>query len=90
MKSPVTEGADGTAAPGPAAGLLRGMAEALASAVSLLILATVFFLLVTPAALILRWTGRRPLELGFESRRKSYWIERRPPGPPPESMSRTY
>ncbi len=91
MRSPVTERADeAPAAPDAAARMLRGMAEALKSASSLLVLGAVFFLLVTPVALILRFAGRRPLDLGFEPGRQSYWIERRPPGPPPDSMSRPF
>jgi hypothetical protein len=41
------------------------------------ILAVVFYVGVTPIALIARLVGKRFLELGFEPERRSYW-ERRP------------
>ena len=38
------------------------------------IMGLVFFLIITPAGLGLRVMRGRPLELGFEPRRSSYWI----------------
>lgn len=90
MSQPVTEAGRAAVNAGAANGIVWRTAEVLAGAVSLLLLGLVFFLLVTPAALVLRLTGKRPLPLGFDPKRKSYWIERRPPGPPPGAMSRTY
>jgi hypothetical protein len=40
------------------------------------ILVIVFFVGVTPVALIARITGKRFLDLGFEPERKSYWVPR--------------
>jgi hypothetical protein len=45
-----------------------------------------FYLVFTPMALLFRLTGRDPLRLHFDSDAKSYWLLRRPPGPPPETM----
>ncbi len=50
-----------------------------------LVMALLFFLTVTPIALVLRLTGKDPLRLKFDRAAKSYWIEREP-GPAPESM----
>ena len=45
-----------------------------------------FFLVVTPMGLLMRLLGKNPLALRFEPETKSYWIEREPPGPKPETM----
>lgn len=50
------------------------------------VMAVIFFLVVTPAALIIRWLGRDPLRLAFDRQAASYWIERQPPGPAPDTM----
>lgn len=54
--------------------------------VSPLIMALLFFLTVTPIALVMRFMGKDPLRLKFDRAARTYWIERAPPGPPPESM----
>jgi hypothetical protein len=46
-----------------------------------------FFAVFTPFALILRMAGKDPLRLRRDPRAASYWIERNPPGPEPESMA---
>lgn len=51
-----------------------------------LIMGLVFFLAVTPTALIMRLLGKDPLKLRLDRAAKSYWVERRPPGPAPETM----
>ena len=45
-----------------------------------------FFLVFTPFALILRMAGKDLLRLRRDPAAASYWIERDPPGPKPESM----
>ena len=47
-------------------------------ALSHLILAAIFFLLVTPTGLALRLAGRDPMTRRREPDRASYWIRRRP------------
>jgi hypothetical protein len=54
--------------------------------VSPLVLGFMFFLVVTPIALLMRALGKDPLRLRFEAGARSYWIERTPPGPPPQSL----
>jgi hypothetical protein len=55
-----------------------------------IVLAFLFYLVVTPAAIILRWMGKDLLKLRYESDTPSYWIPRLPPGPPPETMARQF
>jgi hypothetical protein len=58
--------------------------------VSPVIAALLFYLVVTPTGLLFRLMGKDPLHLAWDSGVRSYWIERQPPGPPPESMSNQY
>ena len=51
-----------------------------------IIMALVFFGTVLPTGLIMRALGKDPLRLKRQPDANSYWIERRPPGPAPESM----
>lgn len=51
-----------------------------------IVLALLFFVVVTPIAVLMRVLGKRPLKLRWEPGAESYWIHRQPPGPPPESM----
>jgi hypothetical protein len=48
--------------------------------------ALIFFLAVTPIALILRWMGKDVLRLKAKTEDASYWLSRTPPGPTGESM----
>ena len=51
-----------------------------------IVLGALFFLVVTPMALLMRAVGKRPLNLRFDRAAPTYWIERTPPGPSPQSM----
>ena len=45
-----------------------------------------FYTAVTPTGLLLRLFGKDLLQLRRDLNATSYWIERQPPGPTPESM----
>ncbi len=51
-----------------------------------LVMGLLFYITITPMALVMRLLGKDPLNRRFDSKAKSYWIERRPAGPAPESM----
>jgi len=55
-----------------------------------LVMALLFFLVVTPIALLMRLFGKRPLQLDSEADAESYWIPRDPPGPDPETMKQQF
>ncbi len=55
-----------------------------------LIMGLVFYGAVTPTALIMRALGKDPLRRRFDRDATSYWIEREPPGPEPDSMNRQF
>lgn len=54
--------------------------------VSPLALGIMFFVAITPTGLLMRLFGKDPLRLRFERDRPSYWIDRVPPGPAPQSL----
>ena len=54
------------------------------------VMAFLFFSTVTPIALFLRWRGKDPLRLKLDPAARSYWIDRTPPGPPPDTMPRQF
>ena len=61
-------------------------AELLHRVVNPVVLAILYFLVITPFGLILRIFRKDPLHRMFEPETNSYWIERDPPGPEGDSM----
>ena len=58
--------------------------------VSPVVLGIMFFLVVTPTGFLMRLLGKDPLRLRYEENASTYWIDRTPPGPPPESFDRQF
>src|SRR5262245_48945617 len=58
--------------------------------VSPIALGILFYGVITPLALVIRLTGKDPLRLKLDSAANSYWIVRKPPGPPPDSMTNQF
>jgi saxitoxin biosynthesis operon SxtJ-like protein len=54
------------------------------------VMAFLFFSTVTPIALIMRALGKDPLRLKLDASAKTYWIDRTPPGPSPDTMPRQF
>jgi hypothetical protein len=63
---------------------------ALARVLSPVVMAALFYLVFTPCGLLMRLLGKDPLRLRFDRRAATYWIERTPPGPPPETMTNQF
>ena len=55
-----------------------------------ILLGVVFFLVVTPMAVIRRLLGKDSLRLKSKPSLESYWIDRNPLGPKPGSMTRQF
>jgi len=55
--------------------------------ISPILLAALFFLVVTPVGILMRIFSGNPMKPKFDPNASSYWIKRDPPGPKPESMS---
>ena len=51
-----------------------------------IVLGGIYFLVFTPVALVMRLAGRDALRRKLDTQAKSYWIDRDPPGPPPDSL----
>ena len=55
-----------------------------------LILGVIFFLVITPIAVVRRLLGKDSLRLGSKPGIESYWIVRSPPGPKIGSMTKQF
>ena len=55
-----------------------------------LVMGVIFYLSVTPIGVFLRVIGKTTLGLRPDPKMETYWIERRPPGPPPETMKNQF
>lgn len=53
-------------------------------------LGVLFYLVFTPLAAYLRATGKASMRRPFDPSTKSYWVERNPPGPPPNSLTNQF
>jgi|SRR5580698_9693772 hypothetical protein len=62
----------------------------LGKVVSPIALGVLFYGVLTPMALVLRLFGEDPLRLKLDRDAGSYWIERKPHGPPPDSMGNQF
>jgi len=58
----------------------------LAKVVSPVALGILFYCVIAPIGVLARLAGKDPLRLKLDSGANSYWIPRKPPGPPPDSM----
>ncbi len=55
-----------------------------------LILGVLFYGILTPIAIVFRMKGKDLLALRLDADKASYWIERDPPGPTPESLRQQF
>lgn len=55
-----------------------------------LIMGLLFFVTITPIGLVMRMGGKDFLRMRMDKDAKSYWIDRTPPGPPPQSMKNQF
>ena len=65
------------------------LGDLMGKVVSPLVLGVIFFLLITPVALVTRLFGRDELRLKQTSA-SSYWIDRAPPGPAGDSFKNQF
>jgi saxitoxin biosynthesis operon SxtJ-like protein len=63
---------------------------AIANVVNPIILALLFFLVVTPMAFVMRMFRKRPLRLAADRTAATYWIEREPAASEASSMRRQF
>ena len=58
--------------------------------VSPIVMAAMFFLVLTPVALVMRARGRDILQRRLDPQSRSYWVERNPPGPETANFPRQF
>lgn len=58
--------------------------------VSPIALGVLYYVALTPVGIVMRLTGKDPLRLKRDVGADSYWIPRKPPGPPPDSMTNQF
>lgn len=66
--------------------LWLGLGNLLRRVTTPLVLAFIFYVVLTPMGLLLRLLGKDLLRLQRDAKAETYWIERDPPGPAPESF----
>jgi len=71
-------------------GLWSKLGTAIAKLVNPIVLALLFYLAVTPMALVMRMFGKRPLRIAPDRTAASYWIAREPPEAEASSMRRQF
>jgi hypothetical protein len=79
-----------TAALAPLNKLWTKLGVLLYGIVNPVVMALLFYVTVTPIALLMRMLGKDPLRLRRDPDAASYWINRTPPGPAPESMKNQF
>lgn len=62
----------------------------LSKIVNPVIMGFIFFFTIMPMGLALRLAGKDLLRLKWQPEAGSYWIQRQPPGPPPETMRQQF
>jgi hypothetical protein len=72
----------------PLKGLWMKVGGLLHKVVSPVLLSLFYFLGVVPIGLIMQMLRMDPLRL--KSNKKTYWVERKPPGPEPETMAELF
>jgi len=66
------------------------LGQLLGRIVSPVALAILFYLVFTPIAVCLRMTNRADMRRPFDPSSRSYWVERDPPGPLPNSLTNQF
>ncbi len=74
----------------PVRWLLTRLGLAVSAVISALVATLLFYLVVTPIGFLRRRQGRDPLGLRFDAGAASYWKQRDPPGPAPDTMPRQF
>jgi hypothetical protein len=62
----------------------------LGKVVSPVALGVLFYGVLVPTGVLMRLAGKDPLRVKQDRKAASYWIERTPPGPPPDSMTNQF
>ena len=72
--------------PGLAARLWQRLGRLLHRIVSPVVLLFLFYVVVTPTGMLMRAFSKGTLQRRRKDTARTYWVERSPPGPEPESL----
>jgi hypothetical protein len=76
---------------GPLNRAWHSLALRLSKIVTPLVMGLLFFAVLTPIGIVMRWAGSNPLRLGFDRDGPSYWLDRnKPETDRPSSMTRQF
>jgi len=75
---------------GPAKRLWLRLGLLLPRVASPVVMAVLFYTTLTPIAIVLRLLGKDLLRRRIDRTATTYWIERRPPGPAPDTMRQQF
>ncbi len=81
------------ALPGPLSPIYRGwirVAHFIGTTINAIVLSLVYYLVISPAGLMKRLIGGRPLPLKPDSRLNTYWVTRSEPAQPKERFRKRY
>lgn len=67
-----------------------GLGRLMGRVVNPLVFGLMFFALITPVGWLMRLRGRDALKLRLDASARSYWVDRQPPGPRPESFKQQF
>lgn len=70
--------------------LWTGFAKLMHRITSPVIMAFLFYIVVTPMGIAMRLAGKDPMRRERDEAADSYWIERQPPGPEPETLKKQF
>jgi hypothetical protein len=66
------------------------LARVLERIVSPVVLGVMYYALLAPVGIAMRWAGRDPMKRRFDAEAASYWEARTPPGPDPADLPRQF
>ena len=75
---------------GPLNRAWRWLSLQLSRIVSPVVMTLIFFAVLTPVGMLMRWAGNDPLRLRFEPQRLSYWLPRSSQGERQTSMTKQF
>ena len=79
--------------PGPLAPLHSGwlkVAHFIGKTITIILMSTAYYLVITPSAVIKRIFGGRPIPLKPDKNRSTYWVERTEPAQPKERFFKRF
>lgn len=74
----------------PLSRVWMGLGMLMGRVVNPLVFGLMFFALITPVGWVMRLRGRDALKLRLDPSARSYWVDRQPPGPRPESFKNQF